>query len=261
MNCRVLGVKRSGPYARLRLEAAAIARRVQPGQFVMAQAAGANAPFWRRPFGVCQSDGRRTIELLIKAVGPGTSLIAALEQGDNLDLIGPLGRGFTVAGRGDWLLVGGGYGVAPLLFLAENLRAQGRSVEILQGAGCEDDLLLALSRSSSRAGPKSGSISRSCATEDGSFGIRGLVTGLLEQRLRAALKPVRIAACGPHAMLAAVAKLAAQYRVPAEVSLEEVMACGLGVCNGCVVTVRGSYQRVCKDGPVFNAADVDWSRP
>lgn len=253
MNCRVLGVKRSGLYTRLRLEAPAIARRARPGQFVMAQACGAGAPFWRRPFGVCQSDGRSQVELLIKAVGTGSRLIAAIGQGDHLDLVGPLGRGFTVDGPGPVLLVGGGFGIAPLLFLADRLRRKRIPCEVLLGGRCREDLLLR--KELSLAGAKV-----ACTTEDGKFGRRGFVTLLLAERLAAKHPPARLAASGPEAMLRSVARLAREHQVPAEVSLEEVMACGLGVCNGCVRRVNGQYQRVCKDGPVFDAAAVDWKR-
>lgn len=252
MNCRVLGVKRSGPYSRLRLEAPAIARRSRPGQFVMAQARGAEAPFWRRPFGVCRSDGRSQVELLIKAVGPGSRLLAASRPGDDIELTGPQGRGFTVEGPGPVLLVGGGFGIAPLLFLAERLRRKRIPCEVLLGGRCREDLLLR--KELGLAGAKV-----ACTTEDGSSGRRGLVTLLVAERLAAKHPPARLAASGPEAMLRSVAQLARKHRVPAEVSLEEVMACGLGVCNGCVRRVNGHYQRVCADGPVFDAAAVDWN--
>jgi dihydroorotate dehydrogenase electron transfer subunit len=217
----------------------------------MAQVRGADAPFWRRPFGVCRTDGRRTVELLIKAVGPGSRLLAAVAPGDSIDLTGPLGRGFTVAGPGPVLLVGGGFGIAPLLFLAERLRQRRIPCEVLLGGRCREDLLL-------RSELKLAGASVACTTEDGSAGRRGLVTLLLAERLAAKNPPARLADSGPEALLRAVAALARKHQVPAEVSLEEVMACGLGVCNGCVRRVKGQYQRVCADGPVFDAAAVDW---
>lgn len=250
MNCRTLSSQQRGPYLRLTLQAPGIARRARPGQFVTVRVPGRDASFWRRPFSICRADGGR-IELLIKVVGPTTHALAALRAGDPVDVLGPLGRGFTLTGREDRVLVGGGYGIAPLLFLAERLRARGRAVTVLQGGRCAGDLLLRpeLRRTGAPA---------MCTTEDGSAGRRGRVTVLLEERLRATQGPILIAACGPHAMLASVAKLAARYRVPAEVSLEALMACGLGVCNGCVQKVAGAYRRVCHDGPVFAASEVTW---
>lgn len=250
MNCEILRQRRTGPYLHLTLRAPAIARRARPGQFVTVRIPGRDAPFWRRPFSICRA-ARGRVELLIKVVGPGTLALAALRAGDGLDVLGPLGCGFTLAGREDRILVGGGYGIAPLLFLAERLREGGRKVTVLQGGRCAEDLLL-------RQEFKLSGAPVVCTTEDGSAGRRGRVTVLLEERLHAGRGPVRIAACGPHAMLAAVAKLAARYEAPAEVSLEALMACGLGVCNGCVQKVAGVYRRVCHDGPVFAAQEVAW---
>jgi dihydroorotate dehydrogenase electron transfer subunit len=248
---KVQRVRRLGAYAHLTLRAAKLARQAKPGQFVEVRITGEGAPFWRRPFSICRAD-RETIGLFVKAVGPGTRLLARAQAGEALDVVGPLGHGFTLAGRADRILVGGGYGGAPLLFLAERLRAAGRRVEVLLGGRCEEDLLLR--RTLKLAGART-----ACTTEDGSFGTRGRVTDLLERRLQAASRQaLRIAACGPRPMLAAVAKLAAKYGIAAEVSLEESMACGLGVCHGCVQKVGGEYRRVCKDGPVFTAQDVDW---
>ncbi|MEW6517357.1 MAG: dihydroorotate dehydrogenase electron transfer subunit [candidate division FCPU426 bacterium] len=253
MNCRVLRVRRAGSYARLWLEAPDIARRARPGQFVMVRPRGADAPFWRRPFSLCSADGRRSVELLIKAVGPGSRLLAASRPGDLLDVTGPLGTGFSLDVTGPVLLVGGGFGIAPLRFLAECLRRRRIPCEVFLGGRCREDLLLQSELKLAAAGV-------ACTTEDGSFGRRGRVTLLLAERLAGSRKPARIAAAGPEAMLAVVADLAEKHGVAAEVSLETVMACGLGVCNGCVRRVNGQYQRVCADGPVFDAAAVDWSQ-
>lgn len=251
MIAEITRVRQREPYVHLTLHAPKLARKAQPGQFVEVRIAGEGAPFWRRPFSICRAD-QETLDLYIKAVGHGTRLLAQSRAGAALDVVGPLGNGFSLAGTADRVLVGGGYGSVPMLFLAERLRAKGVKAEILLGGRCERDLLL-------RRELKSAGARVACATEDGSFGTRGRVTELLEARLRDCKRPVRVAACGPWRMLAAVAKLAAQYGAPAEVSLEEVMACGLGVCNGCVKKIGGEYRRVCKDGPVFSAQDVDWN--
>lgn len=254
MDAQITKVRRFGPYAHITFYAPGLAKKAKPGQFVEVKIEGPNAPFWRRPFCICRADAAAgTIDLLIKSVGTGSRLISAREAGERVDILGPLGNGFKVPGRGPVILVGGGFGVAPLLFLAERLKTQGRPAEVLIGGRCEDDLLL-------RKEMKLAGALVACSTEDGSAGHRGRVTELLEQRLKAFGKTrVAVAAAGPKPMLAAVAELAAEYGVAAEVSLEEVMACGLGVCNGCVVKVAGEYRRVCKDGPVFAAHEIEWA--
>jgi len=250
LRTKILKLRRFGLYNYIVLEAPAIARTAKPGQFVEIKVEGEKAPFWRRPFSICRIQAGK-VELLIKTVGIGTRLIAQKRVGDLLDVIGPLGRGFSLGGKAPVILVGGGFGVAPLLFLAETLCRRGRSVEILIGGRSKEDLLLR--REMKRVGAK-----LACITEDGSYGTRGLVTMLLQQRLDSISVTPFIAAAGPYPMLRAVAEIARNYSVAAEVSLETVMACGLGVCNGCVVRVAGHYQRVCKDGPVFNAHEIEW---
>jgi dihydroorotate dehydrogenase electron transfer subunit len=247
----VISIRRFGTYAHLVLNAPAIARRAKPGQFVEVRLNGAGAPFWRRPFSICRA-GSGCVELLIKVRGRGTELLAALAPKAQVDLLGPLGHGFTLSGKTPRLLVGGGYGIAPLLFLAQALAAKKIPVEVFIGGRCEEDLLLR--REMKLAGAKV-----TCSTEDGSTGFHGRVTAPLAARLRQTSGGVRLAACGPHGLLHAVAQLARDYQIPAEVSLEQVMACGLGVCNGCVVKIKGAYQRVCQDGPVFPVQDVDFA--
>lgn len=244
----MVAARRTGGYAELTLEAPAAAARARPGQFVTLRVGV--EPFWRRPYSISDAaDGK--LVLLVKPVGPGSRAAASLHRNEVVDLLGPLGRGFDLAGPGAWWLVGGGYGVAPLRFLARRLRAAGRDARVFLGGRCREDLLLrrALHLTGARL---------ACATEDGGFGRRGRVTALLADALAGACRPIRIAACGPRGMLAEVARLAAAHRIPAQVSLEEVMACGIGVCNGCVVETRAGYQRVCREGPVFAAEDVVW---
>jgi dihydroorotate dehydrogenase electron transfer subunit len=250
MIAELVSIRRFGPYAHLVLAAPAIARQAKPGQFVEVRLRGEGAPFWRRPFSICRAGAGR-VELLIKSRGLGSARLASMGPKAKVDLIGPLGRGFTLTGKQPRLLVGGGYGIAPLLFLAQQLTAKKVPVEVFIGGRCAEDLLL-------RREMKLTGARVTCSTEDGSAGHPGRVTVPLEARLRQFSGGVRLAACGPHGMLRAVAQLAQAHQVPAEVSLETVMACGLGVCNGCVVKIKGEYQRVCKDGPVFSAQDVDW---
>jgi dihydroorotate dehydrogenase electron transfer subunit len=251
MQAGIIKARRFGPYARLVLKAPQIAQRARPGQFVEILISGKAAPFWRRPFSICRVE-KTTLELLIKVVGPGSNLLANMRSGEFVDIIGPLGRGFTLRGRGGMLLVGGGFGAAPLLFLAERLRACGRQVEVLIGGHSREDLLL-------RSSIKLTGASVACATEDGSYGKQGKVTDLLIERLPGRKPGWTLAASGPRPMLAAVAGIAARHEIHAEVCLEKVMACGMGICQGCVIKVGGAYQRVCKEGPVFSAQAVDWN--
>jgi dihydroorotate dehydrogenase electron transfer subunit len=239
-----------GLYHHMVMEAPQIARQAKPGQFVEVKAVGEKSPFWRRPFSICRASGN-TIELLIKCVGTGTQLITQYPVGTRLDITGPFGRGFTLSGKKPMLLVGGGFGVAPLMFLLDRIKEQGRAADVMIGGRCEQDLLL-------RKEIRAAGASVTCTTEDGSYGVQGFVTKVLEKKLKHINHPITIAASGPNPMLQAVTKIARTHGIPTEVSMEEVMACGMGVCNGCVVKVAGSYQRVCKDGPVFNAFEVEW---
>jgi len=250
MLAKILRRTNVGPYVRLRVHAPRIAREANPGQFIHVKAIGEQAPFWRRPFSICRVKGQ-AIELLIKPRGIGSTLISQLPLQAALDIIGPLGHGFTQTAADQWILVGGGYGTAPLLFLADRLRAKKQKVHLLHGARCEKDLFVHFPRPSKKS-------TITCATDDGSKGHHGKVTEVLIKLLRKHQGSIQIAACGPRGMLAEVARLAHDFNVSAQVSLEETLACGIGVCNGCVIKVQGQYRRVCHDGPVFFAQDVEW---
>ncbi len=256
---------------RLRLEAPDLARGARPGQFVHVlcpspRSGPVGVPFLRRPLSVHDADaGGGTFELLFRVKGPGTKSLAEAPGGLPLDVIGPLGNGFPEPGRrapagqaaSDQLppaVVGGGIGVAPLLFLVRSLAAHGPVVVLIGLAGA-DELDL--------AGPfrELAQVDLRLATEDGSPGTtRGLVTVLLEAWLGEGGSRT-VYACGPRPMLAAVWALAARARAEAWFSLEERMACAVGACRGCAVAVRGGgYRMVCRDGPVFPAGEIDWDR-
>lgn len=241
-----------GLYSHMTVKAPAIAKQAKPGQFVEVKITGENAPFWRRPFCICRAD-KDCIELLIKEVGRGSALMRQKNTGDVLDIIGPLGNSFSIKGKQHALLVGGGFGVAPLLFLAEQLKAKGISADVMIGGRCEEDLLL-------RKEMKMTGAAVSCSTDDGSFGTKGLVTKILEKKLAALDNKAVIYCAGPWPMMKAVSKIAGRHDLPCQASLEEVMACGLGVCNGCVVKIAGTFKRVCNDGPVFNSHEVLWEK-
>jgi len=238
------------------LEAAGEAR---PGQFVMIKAGISAEPPLRRPFSILSTDAaRETVTLFVKAVGPGSRRLCAMAEGDLAQCLGPLGRPFTATPAGvEALLVAGGYGVAPLRFLCDELRSMGGRATLFYGGRTGGDLVL-LDR---LGGP---GVRVVPATEDGSLGERGRVTVPLEAHLDAARGPVRLYACGPDAMMHAVARLAAARSLDAEVSLDAWMGCGVGTCLGCVVRVqspaeeRWKYRCACTEGPVFDSARVVW---
>jgi dihydroorotate dehydrogenase electron transfer subunit len=225
------------------------------GQFAMIAAAqgwGAGVderPFLPRAFSIArrQDDGR--CAFLIEDVGPGTARLCALQPGEDLWVLGPLGRGFTRAPEGHrTILVGGGIGIAPLMILQDAIAAEDaleRSVALLGFRGREHARGASLLHE-----PE-------VATDDGSVGHHGLVTDLLERHLGDG-SPTVVRACGPPAMLESVRAICEREGVDAELALEAGMACGYGACYGCAVPRRGGgYLRVCVDGPVVDAAELE----
>lgn len=243
-------------YFRLVVRAPQIAPRVQPGQFAHVRIPPLREALLRRPFSIFQVAGD-TFSLLYKTVGKGTTALAQMRPGETLSALGPLGHGFTVPAPGGEtpLLVAGGYGMAALYLLAERSPQRGlvfvggrRRVDIL----CEREFAAL-------------GWEVRVTTEDGSHGERGLVTQPLVAELRRGTAGRKLFACGPTPMLRAVAQIAEEFGVPAEVSLDEPMCCGVGVCLTCVVPIRTAagweYQRTCTEGPVFDARDVLWEVP
>ena len=231
-----------------------------PGQFVMLSpgalgAAERSDPLLPRPMAVYRQephDGGARVEILFKIHGRGTALLADARAGEKVRLVGPLGRGFALPDAGETpLLVAGGTGIASVYELAAALVSAGVPPVVLLGARKAADLM-----GEADFAALGGSLH--VATEDGSRGERGLVTALLERELAAARR-ARVYACGPTAMMKAVAGLCAAADVPCVASLENPMACGFGVCLGCAAPlVGGGFALVCRDGPVFDAARVDW---
>ena len=221
---------------------------VVPGQFVMVNVPGCRDTFLRRPISINYAD-QRELWLLIRRSGVGTNALCDMQPGTVLSVILPLGRGFTLDVNGSVLLVGGGVGVAPLLMLGKRFVARGVDVKFLLGARTSTELLqLDLFRQTTET---------HVATEDGSLGHHGLVSThpLLAQGFIN-----HIACCGPLPMMQAVARIARQREINCEVSLENHMACGMGVCLCCVEdTVDQGNVRVCKEGPVFNINQLRWT--
>ena len=199
------------------------------------------------------------IELLYEVVGKGTAMLSVRKPGESLDVLGPLGNGFDIVSAKTAIIVAGGIGVAPLLALAEEwgkwqgTRVKGKLI-VLIGARKKEHILC------EKEFKKIGA-NVLIATENDSRGRKGFVTDLLEDVLAPCPLPLAtmIYACGPSGMLRAVARIAKANRIPCQISLEERMACGVGVCLGCPVKVTGGgYKMVCKDGPVFDAKEIAW---
>ena len=254
----------SDDYSVLALAAPAIAASAQPGQFVMVKTSRGMDPLLRRPFSIFEilrdDDGSpRGITILNKRIGKGTALLYEVEPGARLECLGPLGRPFEpVAPPAQAWMVAGGVGLAPFVTLAEALAARGTETTLFYGARRQQDLHCA--DLFERMG-----IRTVYSTEDGSRGVRGLITAPLDQELRGvpASRDVRLYVCGPTPMMRAVADVAAAYRRQCDVSLEQVMGCGMGGCYSCVVPAldeRGTphHTRSCIDGPVFDATRVVW---
>lgn len=221
-----------------------------PGQFVEVRIDDSPSTMLRRPISIHYVDrDANELWLLVALVGDGTRRLGSLSAGDTLNCVLPLGNGFTMANRPDEriLLVGGGVGVAPLLYFGERLKAMGAVPTFLLGARSASDLLM-LDRFQAI-----GNVA--VTTEDGSMGEKGFVTNhsLLQQATFD-----RISTCGPKPMMVAVARYAAQANIPCEASLENLMACGLGACLCCVEKTVDGNLCVCTEGPVFDTRRLLW---
>ena len=256
--CRVVEHEDMGSgYRRLLLDAPAIASGAQPGQFVHLRVPALEASALRRPFSIFNAaDGQ--LELLYKTVGRGTAALNGLGVGETVSVMGPLGHGFPLKCEGAALLVGGGFGVAPLYFLARALKELGQpkdgAVVLFVGGRTKDDLL-ALDRFAALG------VEVRTATNDGSAGVKGLVTDPLDDeliRLRTEGRKFELFACGPDPMLKAVAMRATGTGAKGWISMDRHMVCGVGACYACIQkTVRGN-SRCCIEGPVFEAGDLVW---
>jgi dihydroorotate dehydrogenase electron transfer subunit len=223
---------------------------ILPGQFAQVLVKDSPSTFLRRPFSIHSVDyGRNTLRLLIQIKGEGTLHLSRLRAGDLLNLIYPLGNSFSLPNTKDVLLVGGGCGVAPLLFLAQFLNQNNIRPTIVVGFRTKEEV------SEIEEYAKSGKVF--VTTDDGTEGKKGLVVdhSIFHQEKFGFRK---IYCCGPDAMMKAVAKIARVYHTDCEVSLENNMACGFGVCLCCVTPTDKGNERVCVEGPVFNTKRLTW---
>jgi dihydroorotate dehydrogenase electron transfer subunit len=242
--------KINSSYFKLTVASKRLAKNVLPGQFLNLQVEDQPDPLLRRPFSYYRVRGSK-IELLYEILGRGTSLLSEKKKGHALKLLGPLGKPFTrkLEGRRR-ILVGGGVGVPPLVFLAEAVGREKKPLSFLIGCKTKGDVL-----------PKKeikkikGEIKYS--TNDGSYGTKGFVTILLRHILeREHPHSLFIQTCGPHAMMEAVIALAREFGVEGEASIDERMACGVGACLGCVVETDEGFKTSCVEGPVFQFSEL-----
>jgi dihydroorotate dehydrogenase electron transfer subunit len=254
----------SSDYCVVAFRAPSLARAIQPGQFVMIRTAPGETPLLRRPYSVFErlrESGGAIIgfSILNKRVGVGSQLLYDAAPGSRISCLGPLGRPFSPPPPGSeaWM-VAGGTGLAPFATLSEDLVASGTACRLFYGARTGSELFCLDRFQALGAGV-------SLATEDGTRGDHGRVTVPLARELasRPGSMPVTIYACGPEAMLEAVASLAARHACACQVATELQMGCGMGGCYSCVVRVRTPgggtrYARSCVEGPVFEAADIVW---
>jgi dihydroorotate dehydrogenase electron transfer subunit len=249
-----------GPYALLTFRHPEVARAARAGQFVMIKAGTSAEPPLRRPFSIMTVDpDSDTFTLFLKAVGSGSRALIEMPIGGEAQCLGPLGRPFEAPSDGaEALLVAGGYGIAPFYLFSQELRRAGRRARVFYGGRTAADLQL-------RAPFAALDVPLVPVTEDGSLGERGRVTAPLEAYLDGGAGPRRLYACGPDAMLHAVARVARARGLDAQVSLDPWMGCGVGTCLGCVVWIqkaeeaRPKYRCACTEGPVFDASVVVWA--
>ncbi len=264
-----------------------------PGQFLMFRVSPSTDPLLCRPFGFHRILSKNRFEILYKIAGKGTNMMSRLAPDTEVLFFGPLGRGFDIPSRVEKaIIVAGGIGVAPMVYLAESIRRKLRDtgIDVFIGGKNKMDVLCV------NEFEKIGAVIH-ITTEDGSLGEKGLITDLLQRYIgkkvdkkdTAQIPPAPLwkrgvwgdsvlYSCGPESMLKEIAGIAEQYNLPCQVSLEGVLACGVGACRGCAVKVKGQgsrvrsqkkqstvhgsrfteYKMVCKDGPVFDSREIEW---
>lgn len=258
----ILSVQRVGDYTQFTIVAPEIAARFEPGHFVAVAVGGENSAMGlRRAFALAGATPSETfagtVQIVVAEKGAGTRWLVRRQAGETLDVVGPLGTPFPIpSGPAPAVLVGGGYGTAPLIPLARRLLDNGSPVEFVIGAATAGRLYgeLAAKRLVGRV---------TVTTDDGSAGEKGRVTDVLPEAIDRIGAEI-VYACGPMGMLQSVGELAKERAIRAQVAVEESMACGIGVCMTCVLPVRGKdgksrFVRSCVEGPVFDALDVRWS--
>lgn len=234
-------------FVHLVLDAPSVVASCRPGQFVNVRVTEKLDPVFRRPFGIYRA--QKNLEILYEVVGKGTGILAAKKAGEEIDILGPLGNGFTLPGKeiSQVVLVAGGMGIAPLLALADALKGSGKKVTLLYGGRTKEYLF-------DMKPFEDDGCKIQIATDDGSAGAHGRVSVLFDKISTG--KGTFLYTCGPRPMMKSVQEFARKNAVPGQCSCEEVMACGIGACLGCVIKTTRGYQTVCHDGPVFDLQEV-----
>jgi dihydroorotate dehydrogenase electron transfer subunit len=246
-------------YFQMKINAPEIASRVIPGQFFHIKVTERHDLILRRPLSIFDYDDA-SISILYELAGKGTSILTQKKPGEEIDILGPLGNGYTLPMEAKKvILVAGGIGVAPLFPWAKelvNINKRGRKIDVEVIIGARNQYRILCEKNFKKIG-----LNPVIATDDGSAGYKGFVTDLLKEKLIATDDRLStfVYACGPQIMLKTAASVLNAYNVKGEISMEKWMGCGVGVCLGCVVkTIDGKYKRACKDGPVFKADEVVW---
>lgn len=239
-----------------------ISRQALPGEFIHVRMARDDGILLRRPFSLLEAE-EGTVSFVYKIVGMGTNDLSKRKKGEFINVVGPLGNPYVfIKNSKRVILVAGGYGVSPTYFLARRMKDGKFKGEIISILGARNKLLLLYENEFKKLGVRT-----FVTTDDGSAGRKGIVTDVLKQMLEGTSASRHIGAegsatqvfsCGPLAMLKAVAMTCEKFSVPCQVSMEQQLGCGLGVCLGCVIKTTRGYERVCTEGPVFNAEDVIW---
>ena len=234
------------------LNAPEIAKQAKAGQFLEIKVSKTSEPFLRRPISIFNIDGD-IVEIIFQVKGRGTELLAEIEEGEKIDIIGPLGFGaFKIQEYKKVAIIGGGIGTYPLYELAKELKGK---ADVTMYMGFRNKDLVTLEKEFEEVANK-----LVLTTDDGSYKEKGFAINFLKEDCQKE-KPDMIFACGPLPMLKAVREFAIQENIPCQISLEERMGCGIGACLGCAVKVISGeeprYGHVCKEGPVFNAKDVE----
>ena len=267
----LLNEKTGHAYYKMVLDVPYIARLAEPGQFVEIKCSDSFEPILRRPFSIHRLKAQgfpqlrsgqarlKGIEILYEVIGKGTEILARKKQGNFIDVLGPLGNGFSLPRahapnlKPRAIIISGGIGSAPLVFLAEELTKKKIKTIVLIGAKtkklilCEKDFKKLTSEVY-------------VSTDDGTYGCKGFVSKLFHNILKTTESNFEtvVYVCGPHGMLRCIAQICEERNFECQVSLEENMACGIGACLGCVVNTKTGNKLVCKDGPVFDASELLW---
>jgi len=239
------------------LKSPEIVAAAKPGQFVMVRVSSGIDPLLRRPFSICGIKEEDQFLILYRVVGLGTAMLGEKKEGEKLSVLGPLGKGFELPESHETpLLVGGGIGAAPLFFLTQTMKNP--DIEFMMGFGSSNELI-------DMNGVVVLNANISTATDDGTAGHHGPVTDLLEEYLKKhgeGKDSLSLFTCGPIPMLKRVVDIATNGGIPCQSSMEAIMACGVGACQGCAVKAGSKesrdYYHVCKDGPVFSIQSLDW---